>query len=174
MKKQLTTLFLLLSLAGFSQTNPGFHIMGTAGTSNVSRDQRMIVTLSPEVMYMGGRLGLGAVYNTTVNLYKDSKVKYHNPKGVSTSVGLKAYGRVFSVDALDFLLTAEVDYIIEPLDKKMASDYIFIPGASVTLPLYKNFGARASYGKTIYRQGYKGEPIWKKRDGGALSLTYKL
>lgn len=168
---------LLLSAAATSvsaQSEPGLHVGLSAGSTNLNRDQRMIFKLSPEVLYMGDRLGIGARYNTTVNLYKNSKVPYHNPKGRATSAALTGYVRLFSVDALDIIGTTEVSYSIEEIDKKMASPYQFTPGLVLALPVYNRLGARFSVGQTFYRQGYQGVPTRKNETSGYFGLTYNF
>lgn len=170
MKQTLTTLFLLLSLAGFSQTQKGFHVIGNVGTTNVSRDQRLLITVSPEAGYFGKHIGLTAVYNNTVNLYKGSTKYPHNPKGRASSVGLKAYGKLFNVDAIHFFVTAEADRYIDKIDKQINGKFEFRPGATIAIPIFVGVDARFSYQNLIYKQG--GEV--KHRNGGSIGFSVKL
>lgn len=173
MKQTLTITLLLLSLAGFSQTQKGFHVIGSVGSSNLTRDQRLLITLSPEVGYFGGIFGVTAAYHNTINLYKGSKVKHHNPDGRASSIGLKVYGKVITIDKLSLFLNMEADTYIDRIDKNIKGDYELRPGATLAFPIRKRLDARFSYEKLIYQQGDK-HVIWKERDGGAFGIAYIL
>lgn len=170
MKHLITPILLALSLTASAQTSPGLHVIGTVGTTNVSRDQRILITVSPELMYMGKTFGIGVVYNNTVNLYKDSKVKHHNPKGQASSFGLKLHARLFKVDQINFFATAEADKYIAKIDKKINGEYEFRPGAAVALPIRSRFDARFGYNPYIYKQNNE----IKHRHGASFAIAYRL
>lgn len=170
MKNKLTTALLLLSLAGTAQTKPGVHVIGTIGTTNVSRDQRILLTASPEVMYMGKTFGIGAVYNNTFNLYKGSKTPHHNPKGQASSFGLKVHAKLFKVDEINLFVTAEADRYIAKIDKKINGEYEFRPGVSIALPIRKNLDARFGYNPYFYKQNNE----WQHKHGASFGLAARL
>ena len=166
-------LFLSLLLAGgkaLAQTKPGFHAIGIIGTTNVSRDQRILLTASPELMYMGKTFGIGAVYNSTLNLYKDSKTPHHNPKGQSSSFGLKLHAKLFKVDQISVFATAEADKYIAKIDKKINGEYEFRPGAAIALPIRKRLDARFGYNPYIYKQNNE----WQHKHGASFGLALRL
>lgn len=170
MKHILTPILLALSITATAQTNPGLHVIGTVGTTNVSRDQRILITASPELMYMGKSFGVGVVYNTTTNLYKGSKVKHHNPKGQASSFGIKLHAKLFKVDEINLFATAEADKYIAKIDKKINGEYELRPGLAIALPVMDRFDARFAYNPYIYKQS--GE--WQHKHGASFGIAYRL
>lgn len=165
----LLAIMLTMALAVSAQSKPGPYVSMAVGTENGTREQRLLITVSPEAGIMGKYVGIAVVYNNTINLYKGSKVPHHNPAGKASSIGLKGMVNLFTVDALKFIANAEVDRIIDPIDRKINGDYMFKPGVKVAVNIYQNLDAGIEWQETIYRQG-----PWKDRQGGKISVNLRF
>lgn len=163
-------LIMLLASTAFAQVKPGFHLIGTVGTNNVSREQRLLINLAPEFGYFGKTIGVSVVHNTITNLYKGSKLPHHNPKAKASSVGLKLNVKLFKVDEMAIFANVEADKYIEKIDKKINGEFEYRVGGMIAVPILKNVDARISPYVLVYEQSDE----WKKRYGGSFGLAYRF
>lgn len=162
MKQTLTTLFLLLSLAGFSQNTPGVYVSGAFSSNNYERNQRMLINADAELGYQSKVIGVYGTYHVTVNANQAS------------SAGLKLSANLFTWQGITGSVGAEAATYIKPIDHKIRKDFEYrFTGRAIAQILPGVYGF-LEYQKLAYNQLLKGDEITKGRNGYRIGAAVRL